>query len=135
MSLTMTRQEREKFLGDVHVGIIGIAEDGRGPLTVPVWYTYDRGEVRVMTGRRRRGDSSSGRGASACVPKRRPRRTSTSASRARSSLSNRRISSEIFGRSRIDISARLPAIDIWRLRGRTRDTATMCSSVCGQSAG
>jgi nitroimidazol reductase NimA-like FMN-containing flavoprotein (pyridoxamine 5'-phosphate oxidase superfamily) len=51
MSLTMTRQERERFLGDVHVGIISIAEDGRGPLTVPVWYTYDRGEVRVMTGR------------------------------------------------------------------------------------
>jgi hypothetical protein len=31
MSLAMTRQEREAFLAAVHVGIISIAEDGRGP--------------------------------------------------------------------------------------------------------
>jgi len=37
MSLIMTKQERETFLADVHVGIISISEDGRGPLTVPIW--------------------------------------------------------------------------------------------------
>jgi nitroimidazol reductase NimA-like FMN-containing flavoprotein (pyridoxamine 5'-phosphate oxidase superfamily) len=52
MTLAMTRQERERFLADLHVGIISIPEDGRGPLTVPVWYAYDPGEeVRVVTAR------------------------------------------------------------------------------------
>lgn len=52
MSLAMTRQERERFLADLHVGIISIPEDGRGPLTVPVWYAYEPGgELRVVTGR------------------------------------------------------------------------------------
>lgn len=50
--LSMTRQERERFLSEVHVGIISIAEEGRGPLTIPVWYTYQPGgELRVVTGR------------------------------------------------------------------------------------
>ena len=40
MSLIMTKQERETFLADVHVGIINISDDGRGPLTVPIWYAY-----------------------------------------------------------------------------------------------
>jgi nitroimidazol reductase NimA-like FMN-containing flavoprotein (pyridoxamine 5'-phosphate oxidase superfamily) len=52
MSLAMTRKEREAFLAGVHVGIIAIPEEGRGPLTVPVWYAYDPGgEVRLATGR------------------------------------------------------------------------------------
>jgi nitroimidazol reductase NimA-like FMN-containing flavoprotein (pyridoxamine 5'-phosphate oxidase superfamily) len=52
MSLAMTRQERERFLADLHVGIIGIPEEGRGPLSVPIWYSYDPGgELRVVTGR------------------------------------------------------------------------------------
>ena len=52
MSLTMTKQEREAFLADVHVGIISISDDGQGPLTVPIWYAYEtEGEVRIMTGR------------------------------------------------------------------------------------
>jgi hypothetical protein len=52
MSLAMTKQEREVFLADVHVGIISIPEEGRGPLTVPVWYAYEPGgELRIMTGR------------------------------------------------------------------------------------
>jgi nitroimidazol reductase NimA-like FMN-containing flavoprotein (pyridoxamine 5'-phosphate oxidase superfamily) len=50
--LAMTRQEREAFLADVHVGIISISDEGRGPLTVPIWYAYDaRGELRVVTDR------------------------------------------------------------------------------------
>lgn len=52
MSLTMTKEEREAFLADVHVAVISIAEDGRGPLTVPIWYSYEPGgEVRVITAR------------------------------------------------------------------------------------
>ncbi|HEY0736110.1 MAG TPA: pyridoxamine 5'-phosphate oxidase family protein [Herpetosiphonaceae bacterium] len=43
MSRTMTQTERERFLADVHVGIISVAENGRGPLTVPIWYGYTPG--------------------------------------------------------------------------------------------
>jgi len=50
--LSMSKQEREQFLADVHVAVISIPEDGRGPLTVPVWYAYEPGgELRVVTGR------------------------------------------------------------------------------------
>lgn len=52
MSVTMTQREREAFLAGVHVGVLGIPEPGRGPLTVPVWYAYDPGgELRIVTGR------------------------------------------------------------------------------------
>ena len=62
MSLAMTRQEREGFLAGVHVGIISIPEDGRGPLTVPVWYTYEPGkELHVTTGRTSRKGRGSDR--------------------------------------------------------------------------
>lgn len=50
--MAMTKQEREMFLADLHVGIIGIAEEGRGPLAVPIWYSYEPGgELRVVTSR------------------------------------------------------------------------------------
>ena len=50
MSLAMTKQERETFLADLHVAIISIPEEGRGPLTVPIWYSYEPGgELRVVT--------------------------------------------------------------------------------------
>ena len=51
VTLAMTRQERESFLSDVHVGVLSIPEEGRGPLTVPVWYTYEAGELRFVTAR------------------------------------------------------------------------------------
>lgn len=52
MSLAMTRAEREKFLADLHVGIISITEEGRGPLTVPIWYDYEPGgELWIVTDR------------------------------------------------------------------------------------
>ena len=55
MSLMITREEREAFLADVHVGVISVAEDGHGPLTVPIWYSYEPGgEVRIITARRAR---------------------------------------------------------------------------------
>jgi PPOX class probable F420-dependent enzyme len=42
MPTRMTELEREEFLKAVRVGVLSIAEDGRGPLAVPVWYDYDR---------------------------------------------------------------------------------------------
>src|SRR4029453_12628463 len=52
MSLTMTQEEREAFLADDHVGVISVAEDGHGPLTIPVRYSYEPGgEVRIITAR------------------------------------------------------------------------------------
>ena len=52
MSLTMTKEEREAFLADVHVAVISIAENGHGPLVVPIWYSCQPGgEVRIITGR------------------------------------------------------------------------------------
>jgi len=58
MSLAMTREEREAFLADVHVGVVSIADPGRGPLTVPIWYAYQPGgELCIVTDR----DSRKGR--------------------------------------------------------------------------
>lgn len=55
MSLRMTRAEREAFLADLHVGIISVNEEGRAPLTVPIWYDYQPGgEVRIITERKSR---------------------------------------------------------------------------------
>src|SRR6185437_13401910 len=51
MATTMTNEEREAFLADVHVGVLSVAQDGRAPLTVPVWYSYTPGaEVHIVTG-------------------------------------------------------------------------------------
>ena len=52
MSTSMSRAERESFLAAVHVGIVSIAEQGRGPLTVPIWYGYEPGgDVWMITER------------------------------------------------------------------------------------
>ena len=48
---TMTKNEREAFLAETRLGVISVAEPGRGPLTVPVWYHYEPGGVvRFATG-------------------------------------------------------------------------------------
>jgi nitroimidazol reductase NimA-like FMN-containing flavoprotein (pyridoxamine 5'-phosphate oxidase superfamily) len=48
----MSRSEREAFLADVRIAIVSIADGERGPLSVPVWYSYEPGgEVRFVTGR------------------------------------------------------------------------------------
>ena len=53
MSLNMSRAEREEFLAGLHVGVLAVASaGGTGPLTVPVWYTYQPGRtVNLSTGR------------------------------------------------------------------------------------
>jgi Pyridoxamine 5'-phosphate oxidase len=51
MSLAMTREQREKFLAGLHVGVLAIPDGARGPLTAPIWYGYEPGgEVWVVTG-------------------------------------------------------------------------------------
>ena len=52
MPFVMSAAAREQFLAGLHVGILGVAEAGRGPVTVPVWYDYQAGgQVSVITGR------------------------------------------------------------------------------------
>src|SRR5207302_9093753 len=51
MTLSMSRVERDAFLAETHVAILSVAEAGRGPLAVPVWYEYKPGrDVRIVTG-------------------------------------------------------------------------------------
>ncbi len=51
MSLAMTKAEREAFLAETRPGILSVAQPGRGPLAVPIWYAYQPGGVvRLVTG-------------------------------------------------------------------------------------
>jgi PPOX class probable F420-dependent enzyme len=51
MSLAMTRAEREAFVADTHVAVLSVADEGRAPLTIPVWYRYaPGGRIRFATG-------------------------------------------------------------------------------------
>jgi PPOX class probable F420-dependent enzyme len=46
VSTRMSQSEREEFLAGVHVAVLSVAAgDDRGPLTVPVWYSYQPGGV------------------------------------------------------------------------------------------
>jgi len=48
---TMSKSEREAFLAETRVGVVSVAEGGRGPLAVPVWFHYEPGGVvRFVTG-------------------------------------------------------------------------------------
>ncbi|MEP6871631.1 MAG: pyridoxamine 5'-phosphate oxidase family protein [Anaerolineaceae bacterium] len=47
----MTKEDREVFLADVHVGVLSVSAPGRGPLSAPVWYSYEPGgDVVILTG-------------------------------------------------------------------------------------
>ena len=47
----MTRTERQAFLAEVHVAVLSVQQENRGPLSIPVWYTYEPGgTVNVITG-------------------------------------------------------------------------------------
>ena len=51
----MTQQEKETFLADLHVGVMGFNDPGAGPLTVPIWYDYSPGgQLWVITGKQSR---------------------------------------------------------------------------------
>jgi PPOX class probable F420-dependent enzyme len=43
----MTVEQREAFLADLHVGILSIQRDGKGPLALPIWYQYEGGQVVI----------------------------------------------------------------------------------------
>lgn len=43
MSLNMSREEREAFLANLHVGVVSIGRQGMAPLTAPIWYDYKPG--------------------------------------------------------------------------------------------
>jgi nitroimidazol reductase NimA-like FMN-containing flavoprotein (pyridoxamine 5'-phosphate oxidase superfamily) len=48
---TMSRAECEEFLAGLHVGVLSVAEAGRGPCTVPIWYSYvPGGQIRMTVG-------------------------------------------------------------------------------------
>lgn len=49
MSLAMTRDQRETFLADVHVGVLGVARPDGPPSLTPVWYRYVDGVVEIAT--------------------------------------------------------------------------------------
>ncbi|WP_149825042.1 pyridoxamine 5'-phosphate oxidase family protein [Streptomyces tailanensis] len=50
--MALSREEREKFLAEPHVAALAVdAEEGRAPLTVPIWYQYaPGGDIWIMTG-------------------------------------------------------------------------------------
>jgi uncharacterized protein len=52
MPRVLTAAEREQFLAEPRIGVLSVtAEDGRPPLTVPVWHAYQPGgELTFFTG-------------------------------------------------------------------------------------
>ena len=51
MTTTMSKEKREQFLAEVHVGVIAVMQERGGPLAVPVWYLYEPGgEIMIWTG-------------------------------------------------------------------------------------
>jgi PPOX class probable F420-dependent enzyme len=46
----MSNDDRERFLADLHVGVLAVERLDRAPLAVPVWYAYEPGgEVSIWT--------------------------------------------------------------------------------------
>lgn len=39
----MSSDDREKFLSDLHVGVVAVERQDRAPLAVPIWYGYEPG--------------------------------------------------------------------------------------------
>lgn len=39
----MSSDDREKFLSDLHVGVVAVGRQDRAPLAVPIWYGYEPG--------------------------------------------------------------------------------------------
>ncbi|KAA6221263.1 pyridoxamine 5-phosphate oxidase [Streptomyces albofaciens JCM 4342] len=52
--MPLTKEEREAFLAEPHIGALSVdsGEPGRAPLTVPIWYAYEPGgELWITTER------------------------------------------------------------------------------------
>ena len=52
MGMNMSRSERQRYLQDVHVGVIAIERHDNAPLSAPIWYDYspDKG-LWLLTGK------------------------------------------------------------------------------------
>jgi nitroimidazol reductase NimA-like FMN-containing flavoprotein (pyridoxamine 5'-phosphate oxidase superfamily) len=50
MSLAMSKTDRERFLADLHVGVVSMNRKDAGPLSAPIWYAYEDGVVWFTTG-------------------------------------------------------------------------------------
>lgn len=50
--MPLSKSEREQFLSEPHIAALSVyAGDGRGPLTVPIWYQYTPGDDPwILTG-------------------------------------------------------------------------------------
>ena len=47
---TMTEKEKQEFLANVHVGVLSLNDNSKGPLTTPIWYDYEpSGELWFIT--------------------------------------------------------------------------------------
>lgn len=42
-ALSMTRDERERFVADVRIGVLAVASDDGAPIQAPIWYQYEPG--------------------------------------------------------------------------------------------
>ena len=50
-SLAMSRTAREAFLAEPRIGILAIGRrDGAAPLSSPIWYAYEGGDVLINVG-------------------------------------------------------------------------------------
>jgi len=50
MSLAMSKEDRTSFLSDLHVGVVSMNRKDEGPLSAPIWYSYENGEISFTTG-------------------------------------------------------------------------------------
>ena len=41
----MTKEEREAFLSDVRYGVLSVEAKGRAPVSMPIWYIFEDGEL------------------------------------------------------------------------------------------
>lgn len=48
-ALTMSKDEREEFLADVHIGVLTVQRPDGPPLAAPVWYRYQPGGIVELT--------------------------------------------------------------------------------------
>ena len=46
----ITKEEKQDFLAGLHVGVLSLSDNPKGPLTVPIWYDYEpSGELWFIT--------------------------------------------------------------------------------------
>ena len=47
----ITKEKKQDFLAGLHVGVLSLSDNPKGPLTVPIWYDYEPGgELWFITG-------------------------------------------------------------------------------------